>query len=557
MPYRDPARQRAAVREAAARWRSRQAAAAHPDQRSLPGIPAVEAAPLRQAPPERAMAGGINGPQLSAWAAAELVIPDPPRMGQPFVLDPWQRSFLCAAFAPGVKVAGLSCARKNGKTGLIAVPLLWSLLHLPRWRGLSVSLKSNIAAVLRDAITATAEASGLLDALNVVRYPPPGRIECPDLGSELTLLSSDKRGGHGSTADLAVIDETGLMDGNAEPLLLAVESACGARDGRVVHISVMGHGTYFRELKRRAERDPAVIWHHHAAEEGAALDDPEAWKAANPGLGTIKSRAYMERAARAAVLTPSRQPAFRVMELNLPGRPELRDMLVEAADWAGCQVADLPPRDGPPVIGLDFGGPAALTAAVAYWPRTGRVECVAAAGGIPDPERRGERDGVGNLYVTAEAAGDLLVYEGRQVVPAGRFLRDAAARFGLGRKRVRVVGDRFRTAEISDAVRDSRLRWSLSFRQRNWKDGTHAVRCLQSAVLERRLKHDGRSVLMERALAESVLKSDGSGNVCIEKASYAARIDLADALTLAVAEGEGLRRRPSRAPRVAVARGRA
>ncbi len=546
--------QRAAVAEATRRWRAR--GRHNPAQLALLD---VDPEPLRQAPRRPRLVPDLDGAEIARWAAAELRIPDPPRMGQPFVLDGWQRSFLADAFAPGISTAALSCARKNGKTGLLAVPVLWCLLHLPRWRGLSVSLKSMLAGILRDAIADTAEASGLLDRLKVVRYPPPGRIECPDLGSRHDLLSADKRGGHGSTADLAVIDETGLMEANADPLLTAVEAAVAARNGRVVHISIMGHGGYFEALKRRAEVDPSVVWHHYAAEEGAALDDPEAWRAANPGLGTVKAEGYMEAAARAAVLTPSRQPAFRVMDLNLPGRPEVRDMLVEAKAWAACQVAELPPRKGPPVVGLDFGGAAALTAAVAYWPRSGRVECVAAAGGIPDPERRGERDGVGNLYVLAEASGDLLLYEGRQVVPAGRFLRDAAARFGLVGKRVRVAGDRFRAAEVLDALRSARLPWSASFRQRNWRDGTHAVRCLQSAVLERRLKHDGRSLLMDRALAESVLKSDGSGNVCIEKAGgrgSTARIDHADALALAVAEGEPLRRRSSRAPRVAVARGR-
>ena len=446
-------------------------------------------------------------------------------------------------------------ARKNGKTGLLGVAALWHLMHVPRWSGLAISIKSLQAGILRDAIEATAEVSGLLDDIHVTRSPSPGKITGPH-GSALTFLSSEKAGGHGGSADLALFDETGLFHDNSDPLLTSVEAAIAARNGRVVHISILGHSRYFRELRERSGRDPSVVWHHYAADEDAPLDAEETWRAANPGLGTVKALEYMRDTARAAMLTPSRRPAFRVMDLNLPGRGEVRDMLVEAEAWAACERSELPARSGPVVLGLDFGGATSLTAAVPYWPRTGRVEALAAVGGIPDLARRGEVDGVGGLYVRAAEAGDLIEYPGRKVVPVDEFLRAVRERFDL-RGRIRVAADRYREAEVHDALRSARLPWVVSFRQRNWKDGTRAVRALQAAVLERRLAHDGRNELFEHSLANAVLKPDDAGNVRIDKAARLSRIDLADALTLAAAEGEPLRKRPRRrAVRVASAGGR-
>ena len=115
----------------------------------------------------------------------------------------------------------MSVARKNGKSGLVAALLLAYLcgpLNASNWRGVVVSETGALAAELREAIRQTAESSGLSDRLTIKQSPPPGSIAGQD-GALLSILASDKATGHAIGADLAVIDEAGLLDENRRGLV--------------------------------------------------------------------------------------------------------------------------------------------------------------------------------------------------------------------------------------------------------------------------------------------------------------------------------------------------
>ena len=164
MPYKDRNQRNAAQK----RYRAQRKAARRPSAPLLAGLD-VDA-----------------GAVVAEWAAEVLKVPTGPLRGQPFRIAGWQRDFLSAALGPGVREAGLSVARKNGKSGLIAALLLAYLagpLNAQLWRGIVVSLTGALAGELRDAIDQTAEVSGLSPLLTVKRSPPPGSIEdCPGRG---------------------------------------------------------------------------------------------------------------------------------------------------------------------------------------------------------------------------------------------------------------------------------------------------------------------------------------------------------------------------------------
>ena len=315
-----------------------------------------------------------------------------------FVIDPWQREFLADALALGVQEAGLSVARKNGKSGLIAALCLAYLvgpLNQPEWRGLVVSLTGALAGELRDAIAATAEASGML--LTTKRSPPPGEITGKN-GARLTILASDKATGHAIGIDLVVIDEAGLLDESKSDLWNAVYSSVSGRNGRLLAISIKGDGPMFAELAERSTHD-SVVWHEYTAAEDADLDDRTAWSAANPGLASgIKSMAYMVNASARAIASPADIPSFRAYDLNQPRNPST-ETLCQPDDWRACETDLLPPRQGPCVVGFDLGGSSSLTALAVLWPETGRMEAWAACGDNPPLLERSRGDGVGDLYL--------------------------------------------------------------------------------------------------------------------------------------------------------------
>ena len=346
---------------------------------------------------------------IAKWSAAELRIPSGPRAGEPFALDDWQVDFLRRALGPGIREAALSCGRKNGKTGLVAVALLAFLagpLNRRNWRALACSLTGKLAGELRDAVAETSEASDL-SGVGVFRSPLPGRIVGLK-GARVDLLAADRATGHGSGADIALVDEMGLLEESQRPLVEAMLSSVSGRDGRMIAFSIRGHGPFMGEIEARAD-DPAVAWTEYAASPGAALDDREAWAAANPGLVSgIKSASYMADQARRALSTPAVQAHFRAYDLNLPSNPAA-DPIVSVSDWTGVVVpADaLPLARGRVVIGFDAGGSTSMTAAALYWLDTGRFETLAAFPAVPSLADRGKSDSVGDLYQLMRQRGEL------------------------------------------------------------------------------------------------------------------------------------------------------
>ena len=378
---------------------------------------------------------------VAAWATATLQVPAGLLRGQPFALGDWQVDWLRGALAPGIREAGLSVARKNGKSGLVAALVLAHLvgpLRRPAWRAVVCSLTGNLAKELRRQVEEIARASGLYDAeaaaasrpptgdrIASYQTPQPGRIVGPD--GDVTCLAADKATGHAVGADLAIVDEAGLLQEKHRDLWNAMQSCMSGRAGRLLAISIRGDGPMFTELAAR-QADPAVHWVEYAAPDGGALDDPATWAAANPGLASgIKSLEHMQDRARAVAASPLDQASFRAHDLNLPQSPS-RELLCDPEDWHRCEVAsaaDLPPRDGSCIVGFDLGYNESMSAVAAYWPGTCRFEVWVAFPEIPDLVTRGRADGIGGLYVQMHERGELRLYPGR-VVPVGAFFADVA-----------------------------------------------------------------------------------------------------------------------------------
>ena len=481
--------------------------------------------PLPAPKPQRNVGGDIV-----KWAADKLRVPMGPMIGQPFVMPDWQAQFTEHAFGDGVFEAGLSVARKNGKSGWLAAVFLYFLDgpgNRPEWRGIVTSLTGVLAGELREAVRLTAEVSGL--SVRSYRSPTPGRIVGRQ-GARLDFLAADKGTGHAFGADIAAIDEAGLLPENRRPLWNAVKSSVSARAGRFIAISIRGDGPMFGEMAQRAQATPALVWNEYAADPAAAVDDRAAWRAANPGLGTIKSERYMEDMARAVLAVPADEPTFRAYDLNQPQSPS-REMIVPVSAWAAC-AGEQPPRDGPCIVGLDLGGSTSMTAAVALW-RNGRMEAMGAFPTVPDLADRGKGDGVGTRYLTMARRGELLTM-GHKVTPVHEFLTEFAGR--LNGTKVMACGlDRYRQAEAEEAFLACNLRWPLVFRGQGahaHADGSHDVRAFQKAVLSRHV-FPGDSMLMEHAIAESSVRRDPLGNPSLDKSRANGRIDPLQAAVIA------------------------
>ena len=185
-------------------------------------------------------------------------------------------------------------------------------------------------------------------------------------------------------------------------------------------------------------------------------------------------------------------------------------------------------RFGRPVVGLDLGGGRAWSAAVALW-RSGRLEAVAVAPGIPSITDQERRDRVpSGTYARLVESGRLKVASGRRVPDVA----DLAALVRAWRPEV-CVCDRFRLPELQDAAA-GRLR--LAPRVARYSEQTEDIRALRRLALDGPLSCTPESrPLVAASLSAAAVAHDDAGNVKLVKrgTNNQARDDVAAALVLA------------------------
>ena len=532
MPYKDPNAARLSNRDRQRRYRERQRAKkAAAVKAAAVHIPKVSADPIGD---------------LARWSRDSLIVPPGhPLAGQPLALPDFGTAFLADALRHRESL--LCIGRKNAKSAICAVYLLARLcgpLRTDGYRAGICSVSKPKAGELKAQMEKIAEASGLT-GLRFLRSPTPGRVESSS--GAVDILSADASAGHASGFDDALVDEIGLLQERHRSLVNGMRSAISARDGRFIALSIQGDAPFTREMIDR-RGTPAIAVHHYAAWDDCDLDDPDAWRAANPGLGTIKSLSYMQDEAARVIATPSDQSSFRAFDLNLPVDPA-REMVCAVADWQACEAlpGDLPPRDGWCTVGFDLGGSSSMTALVALWPGTGRLEAWGAFPGTPDLKARGMADGVGESYLRMRERGELAVYAGR-VTPVGEFLTDCRERL-KGERIVAAGADRYRRAEAEQALENAGIRWPMTWRGQGAAavaDGSHDVRAFQRLVLREEI-HTAPSLLMRNAIKESSIRRDGAGNPALDKARDHGRIDALSAAVIAAGLAEIHSTKPKRA----------
>ena len=519
MPYRDPNAERLAARERQRRYRERQRAA--------------KSKAVVQVLPGPAPADPVG--ELARWARETLVVPSGhPLAGQPMALPDFAERFLRAGW--DAHESAMAISRKNAKSACCAILALGFLvgpLRVPGWRGAIASVSKEKAAELRNQVAAIAEASAL--DVNVRRAPYPGMIESAT--GSLQVLSADRTAGHASGFDLVIVDETGLMPERSRELLAGLRSSVSAKAGRIIHISIRGDSPLFAEVLS----NPATVAHVYAAPEAAKIDDESAWAAVNPGLGTIKSRAYMLAEVERIRGAPADEPSFRAFDLNQNLDPT-REMILSPDDLRACFVDDPPPREGRCFLGFDFGEATSSTAACAIWPASGRLETWMSFGDVPALAERARRDSA--PYAAMEARVELHTYPGRVVRPEA-FLADLQADLA-GCRVAAASADSYKDSEVKDFLDRASVRWPIEFRRVGaGKDGGRDVRAFQRLVHQRKFAM-AENLSLATAISKSTLKRDSNGNPGLDRANARGRIDVLSAAVIAAGLAESAFDRPAR-----------
>ena len=451
-------------------------------------------------------------------------------------LRPFQRDFLRAALAPGVDTAALSLPRGNGKTWLAGHILARCLtpgdkLHVAGAEYLLCAASIEQARLCFRFIRETLEPLGgyrFLDASNRIGATHTAT------NTRLRVLSSNGKTAMGIVGcPLLVADEPGSWETVGGTLMFDAISTAMGKPGsslRAIFIGTLAPAT-------------AGWWHdliadgsHHSISVQSLRGDPEKWdqwpeiRRVNPLTAISASfRRKLLEERDAARLDTRLRARFLSYRLNCPSGDE-SVMLLTVGDWERLAGRSVPARAGRPLVGVDLGGGRSWSAAVAVW-RTGRVEALAVAPGLPNLEEQERRDRQPlGTYQRLADCGRLRIAEGLRVQPPGALWSAICREWG---QPVKVICDRFRLAELEDAAGPAA--GTIEPRVTRWSEASADIRALRKLAADGPFAIDeGSRLLLAASLSQAMVKGDDSGSVRLTKrgTNGEARDDVAAALTL-------------------------
>ncbi|MYF79856.1 MAG: hypothetical protein F4180_08460 [Chloroflexi bacterium] len=461
-----------------------------------------------------------------------------PRVGLPMELPDYACAFLERALT--VPESGLIIARKNAKSTILAIFCLAYLIgpmKAPNWRGSIVSLSLHKTRELLTLANQIIIANEL--PLRIKKTPYPGQILNDRSGAILECLSADKHSGHSGGYDLCCVDEGGLMDADKHRELLAgLHSSLSAREGRLIHITIRGDCELIEELIKRSIETPKTTYVKvYDAPEECAIQDADAWAAANPGIQCgIKSEQYMRDRAVQVANSPDDELLFRAHDLNQRVNPG-KQVLCSVSEWQRLEVDELPAREGPCYAGVDLADTDSMACFAVYWPATGRLEIKGAFPLVPDLKTRGKRDKCGVAYLTMQTEGSLIL-TGERVTDASNFLAMCFEDLS-GSDLIALGADRYRKQDLPNVLAEVPYTPDVVWRGTGASavaDGSHDVRAFRRAVLSEQIKVLPLA-MWRTALRYAVIKYPDGQNPKLDKSLRRGRIDAMQASVIAVGLG--------------------
>ena len=451
--------------------------------------------------------------------------------------EPFQRRFLAAVDSPRFRTVAASWPRGCGKTTLAGHVVARALTpgdSLYVAGGEIVLFAGSIEQCRLTYRQALGFLESRLDEYRMVDSATRVAITRMDCRTRLKAVGSNPKTSLGLVGvPLAIIDEpAALHTVGGTALWDAVRTAMGKPNSPLKAILT---GTL-------APSDPGSWW-PTLIENGTAgstwvgllqgrADRWSHWREierVNPLAKHFSDTAAVLREERDAAMADSRLAgAFKSFRLNLPAGDE-STMLLNVADFERATARPVPEREGRPIVGIDLGAGRAWSAAVGIF-RSGRVEALACAPGIPSLEALEKRDRVPwGTYRKLALSGALRVCEGLRVQPPAELWRAVVAAWG---RPARVVCDRFRLAELRDAVGNS---VEIVPRVSRWSESSEDIRALRKMTADGPLSVAPESRdLLTASLSVAMVANDDAGNVRMKKrgTNNQARDDVGAALVL-------------------------
>ncbi len=488
-----------------------------------------------------------------------LAVPEGPNAGKLIRLAPFQRKFVRGALKANTSIAVLSVARGNAKTALSAGLALGAFLgawdRQPRREVLIAARTRDQARIAWDFAAAFSRSlPEETQAQLIFRRSPRLEIEYEgDGGSHfLRAIAADAKSALGTAPNLVLMDERGHWPPDrGDDLEDSLMSGLGKRGGRALIISTSAADDAHPFSRWIDDPPPGTFVQEHRPSPGLPPDDKVSLMFANPGakFGIGSSPDWLKaQAERAIARGGNALMSFRLYNRNERVSGEARDLLLTVDEWLAAETNELPPRSGAVVVGIDLGGSASMSAACYYWPETHRMEAYGTFPGQPSLLHRGQGDGVGSRYNEMQDRGELTVL-GAKTVPVAAWLSEVMGRV-QGCAVASVVADRYKAAELGEAMQRAGVKAPVIWRGQGFRDGGEDCERFRRSIFDGRVRA-APSLLLRSAFADAVTLRDPANNLKLAKARSLGRIDAAAASVLAVAEGARMQGRPAaKAPRL-------
>lgn len=454
--------------------------------------------------------------QFELFCKRYLKVPRGKGAGGPFRVRPWQKELVGTLLDDGRHLTVWVVPRGNGKSGLAAAVAVHHLF-MSGQEGARVIIvaqdERRAGALLRTAARMVSTSDELAERAQIYT----DRIVVPGSDSQLTALPAEAHRIEGEDASLVIIDEIGFVTRDtAEAALLSA----GKREGSQVLCIGTPSPPRWRDksplldlvLTGRAGGDDTLTVVEYGAPAGCALDDEEAWAAANPAYGDWLSRDVF----RANLPPKTREAEFRRARLGQWVQHDDAAFVTER-QWAalarpGVQI----PPGTPVVLALDGShtddSTALLVLSVSAVPHV-------VVGGLWEPSRDGGPDQVSVAEVEDRIRDLAATYRVRELV---------ADPWGWNRSLQALEGEGLPVSQFNQNT--ARL--------------TPATTDLHTAIVEGRLTHDGNPDMARHVLAATVATKDRG--IRLEKGNHSMKIDAAAALVMGYSRADWLASKKAR-----------
>ena len=420
-----------------------------------------------------------------------------------------------------VRLAALSVSRGNGKSQILAG---LSLAHLfgpmmePHGECYAAALDREQAGVLYRMVTALIYETPWMAARVNIRDQFK---EMTDLesGSIWRALTSDARKAHGLAPSFWVADE--VAQWRSRELWDNLATGMGKR-AQALGITISTQAAddhHFLSEMLDAEPTLTTYVQLHTAPDDCALDDRDAWAAANPALGAFLNGDQFADAAARATRSPSFEPSVRLLQLNQ--RVEAETRFLNPADWdANGEPFDATDLEGQRCYGgLDLSSTRDLTVLCLWFPDAGALLAWHWVPADTIAERE-ERDRVPYRHWAAAGLIETTVGRAPDRLAIVRQLADIRGRYDVQG----IAFDRWRYEDLGKLLSDESIDPPMTEFVPGFKSYAPAVDAFERAVLEGRMRHNGSPLLRWQA-GSVVIETEPAGNRKPAKNKSIDRID--------------------------------